>query len=127
MDEVKQILGDEKGLNPRSRDLVTDIINRLAEQVQTAESSRDLVVRELVVLRERLQVKGKTSFELSEPNPQVLSTRKELVLYCFRGSQNLVGYNHDICHSREILHSLLSSETKNLMLFFVVIVTFLQH
>lgn len=57
VDEVKQILGDEKGLNPRSRDLVTDIINRLAEQVQTAESSRDLVVRELVVLRERLQVK----------------------------------------------------------------------
>ncbi len=56
VDEVKLILVEERGINPRSRDLVTDIITRLAEQVHSAETSRDVVIRELVTLRERLQV-----------------------------------------------------------------------
>ena len=68
MEEVKQILVDERGINPRSRDLVTDIITRLAEQVHSAETSRDVVVRELVTLRERLQV-TRTPCCLAENNP----------------------------------------------------------
>ena len=56
VDEVKQGLAEERGLSPQGRTLVIDILTRLADRVQSAENSRDIVVRELVTLRERFQV-----------------------------------------------------------------------
>merc|ERR1739848_798217 len=41
------------GLNPRNRELVMEVLGRLADRVQSAENSRNAVVNELVSLRER--------------------------------------------------------------------------
>ena len=57
VDEVKQSLATERGLNPRNRELVMEVLGRLAERVQSAEHSRNAVVNELVSLRERFQVR----------------------------------------------------------------------
>ena len=56
VDEVKQSLAGERGLSPRNRDLVMEVLGRLADRVQSAENSRNAVVNELVSLRERFQV-----------------------------------------------------------------------
>ena len=56
VDEVRQVLVDDPSITSRSRDLVMEIIHRLADQVRAAEISRDVVVRELVTLQERLKV-----------------------------------------------------------------------
>ena len=57
VDEVKQSLAGERGLSPRNRDLVMEVLGRLADRVQSAENSRNAVVNELVSLRERFQVR----------------------------------------------------------------------
>ena len=57
MDEVKQSLAGERGLSPRNRDLVMEVLGRLADRVQSAENSRNAVVNELVSLRERFVVR----------------------------------------------------------------------
>ena len=54
---MKQSLATERGLNPRNRELVMEVLGRLAERVQSAEHSRNAVVNELVSLRERFQVR----------------------------------------------------------------------
>ena len=56
VDEVKQSLAGERGLSPRNRDLVMEVLGRLADRVQSAENSRNAVVNELVSLRERFMV-----------------------------------------------------------------------
>ena len=56
VDEVKQSLAGERGLSARNRDLVMEVLGRLADRVQSAENSRNAVVNELVSLRERFQV-----------------------------------------------------------------------
>ena len=53
---MKQSLATERGLNPRNRELVMEVLGRLAERVQSAEHSRNAVVNELVSLRERFMV-----------------------------------------------------------------------
>ena len=58
VDEVKQSLAGERGLSPRNRDLVMEVLGRLADRVQSAENSRNAVVNELVSLRERFQVRA---------------------------------------------------------------------
>ena len=57
VDEVKQSLAGERGLSPRNRDLVMEVLGRLADRVQSAENSRNAVVNELVSLRERFVVR----------------------------------------------------------------------
>lgn len=56
VDEVKQSLAGERGLSARNRDLVMEVLGRLADRVQSAENSRNAVVNELISLRERFQV-----------------------------------------------------------------------
>ena len=63
VDEVKQSLATERGLNPRNRELVMEVLGRLAERVQSAEHSRNAVVNELVSLRERFQVRETPEIE----------------------------------------------------------------
>ena len=62
--EVKAVLEEDRGLSPRSRDFVIEALDRMAERVTSAEMSRNVVVGELVTLRERFQVR---------PNKNVLS------------------------------------------------------
>ena len=49
-------LNEEGALSPRNRDYITEVLERLAERVTSAELSRNVVVGELVTLRERFQV-----------------------------------------------------------------------
>ena len=56
VNEVKASLAEDRGLSPRNRDFVTEILDRLAERVTSAELARNIVVGELVTLRERFQV-----------------------------------------------------------------------
>ena len=56
VNEVKVILAEDRGLSPRSRDFVVEALDRMAERVTSAEMSRNVVVGELVTLRERFQV-----------------------------------------------------------------------
>ena len=70
MDEVKQSLAGERGLSPRNRDLVMEVLGRLADRVQSAENSRNAVVNELVSLRERFVVIRISMFRI----PQLLYT-----------------------------------------------------
>ena len=72
VDEVKQSLAGERGLSPRNRDLVMEVLGRLADRVQSAENSRNAVVNELVSLRERFQVReieycGLKTYYLEDP------------------------------------------------------------
>ena len=68
VDEVKQSLATERGLNPRNRELVMEVLGRLAERVQSAEHSRNAVVNELVSLRERFQVRERIWIWIFPPN-----------------------------------------------------------
>ena len=61
---MKQSLAGERGLSPRNRDLVMEVLGRLADRVQSAENSRNAVVNELVSLRERFVVR-KAFFQTS--------------------------------------------------------------
>ena len=70
VDEVKQSLAGERGLSPRNRDLVMEVLGRLADRVQSAENSRNAVVNELVSLRERFVVIRISMFRI----PQLLYT-----------------------------------------------------
>ena len=56
VNDVKMALNEEGGLSPRNRDYITEVLERLAERVTSAELSRNVVVGELVTLRERFQV-----------------------------------------------------------------------
>ena len=58
VNEVKAILADDRGLSPRCRDFVIEALDRMAERVTSAEMSRNVVVGELVTLRERFQVRN---------------------------------------------------------------------
>ena len=74
MDEVKQSLAGERGLSPRNRDLVMEVLGRLADRVQSAENSRNAVVNELVSLRERFVV----SFEIQRKIKIIFKALKSL-------------------------------------------------
>ena len=56
VNDVKVALSEDRGLNPRNRDYITEVLERLAERVTSAEISRNVVVGELVTLREHFQV-----------------------------------------------------------------------
>ena len=56
VNDVKMALNEEGALSPRNRDYITEVLERLAERVTSAELSRNVVVGELVTLRERFQV-----------------------------------------------------------------------
>ena len=57
VNDVKAALSEDRGLNPRNRDYITEVLERPAERVTSAEISRNVVVGELVTLRERFQVR----------------------------------------------------------------------
>ena len=54
--DAKAVLAEDQGLSTRNRDYITEVLERLAERVTSAELSRNMVVGELVTLRERFQV-----------------------------------------------------------------------
>ena len=62
VNEIKSILAEERGLGPRNRDFVLEVLDRLAERVTSAEMSRNVVVGELVTLRERFQVNSRKKY-----------------------------------------------------------------
>ena len=64
---MKQSLAGERGLSPRNRDLVMEVLGRLADRVQSAENSRNAVVNELVSLRERFVVRKAIALCLHKP------------------------------------------------------------
>ena len=57
VNDVKMALNEERGLSPTNRDYITEVLERLADRVTSAELSRNVVVGELVTMRERFQVK----------------------------------------------------------------------
>ena len=57
VNDVKAALSEDRGLNPRNRDYIIEVLERLAERVTSAEISRNVVVGELVTMRERFQVR----------------------------------------------------------------------
>ena len=72
---MKQSLATERGLNPRNRELVMEVLGRLAERVQSAEHSRNAVVNELVSLRERFQVRKREKKDLNFRAKMCLSSK----------------------------------------------------
>ena len=56
VNDVKMALNEERGLSPTNRDYITEVLERLADRVTSAELSRNVVVGELVTMRERFQV-----------------------------------------------------------------------
>ena len=69
---MKQSLAGERGLSPRNRDLVMEVLGRLADRVQSAENSRNAVVNELVSLRERFVVRTAIALCLHMPTEYLL-------------------------------------------------------
>ena len=64
VNDVKMALNEERGLSPTNRDYITEVLERLADRVTSAELSRNVVVGELVTMRERFQVKGCPNFNI---------------------------------------------------------------
>ena len=97
VDEVKQSLAGERGLSPRNRDLVMEVLGRLADRVQSAENSRNAVVNELVSLRERFVVRiapNVTTYALS-----------------FYRSQNVLGWSKFFVPDQKFIYILWQSQT----------------